>query len=58
MEDEVLKQDYNCPRCGSKLQEKRPKKDKFIILNKNLTVRFFCPCGYYRDEIVDPKDFI
>ena len=55
MED-VLKQDFNCPRCGGKMFEKRPK-DKYIIRNKERTVRLTCVCGYYRDDIVKLEDF-
>lgn len=55
MED-VLKKDFACPKCGDKMFEKRPK-DKFIVRDKDRTVRLSCVCGYYRDDIVSPADF-
>lgn len=55
--DDVVKMEYRCPLCGSILKEKRPKKDKYLIVNKQNIVRFFCVCGYYRDDIVKPEDF-
>lgn len=55
MED-ILKHDFNCPRCGGKLFEKRPK-DKYIVRDKDRTVRLSCVCGYYRDDIVDINEF-
>jgi transcription initiation factor IIE alpha subunit len=56
MTDDVVLQDFNCPRCGAKLKEKRPQ-DSRLVRHQNKTVRLFCPCGYYRDELVNPKDF-
>ncbi len=53
---DVLKKDFNCPKCNGKMFEKRPK-DKFVIVNKEHTVRLACVCGYYRDDIVSPEDF-
>ena len=54
--NDIIKGEFKCPLCGSLLWEKRPK-DKYIILNKELTVRLYCRCGYYRDDIVKPEDF-
>lgn len=56
MDPDILKKDYICPKCGCKLFEKRPK-DKFIICNKENTVRLSCMCGYYRDEVVIENEF-
>ena len=53
---DIIKGDYRCPHCQSLLNEKRPK-DKFVIRNKERTVRLFCVCGYYRDDIVKFEDF-
>jgi C4-type Zn-finger protein len=54
--DDVLKEDYECPKCGNKMFEKRPK-DKYVVRNKELTVRLYCVCGYYRDDVVNQNDF-
>lgn len=56
MKDDIIKKEFFCPRCDSKLMEKIPK-DKFIVNKKEFTVRLYCPCGYYRDEIVSKEDF-
>lgn len=50
--DDIVKEEYYCPRCGSLLKEKLPTNDKYLIVNKEHTLRLFCPCGYYRDEII------
>lgn len=55
--DDVVKQDYYCPRCNLKMMEKRPKKDKHVIVHKDQVVRLSCVCGYYRDEVLNPEDF-
>jgi hypothetical protein len=54
---DILKEDFNCPRCKNKMFEKRPTKDKYIVRNKERTVRLSCVCGYYRDDLVKPEDF-
>lgn len=55
MKDDILKKHFNCPKCGNKMFEKRPK-DKYIIQHKEWTVRLACVCGYYRDDVVNPED--
>lgn len=55
--DDVVNGEYHCPLCNALLKEKRPKKDKYLIINKDYIVRLFCVCGYYRDDIVSPEDF-
>jgi hypothetical protein len=55
MEDDIVPEEFWCPRCGGILKEKRPK-DKRLVRNEEITVRIFCPCGYYRDEILPAKD--
>ena len=54
--DDIIKGDYHCPRCGQLLREKKPK-DRFIIRNKDTTIRLSCVCGYYEDRIIKPEDF-
>jgi hypothetical protein len=58
MNDDIIKGEFFCPKCGSKLKEKRPVNDKRIVKNKDKIVRFFCVCGYYRDGEVNSDDFI
>lgn len=58
MEEDIIKGDFYCPRCGELLREKRPLKDKFIVRNKDRTVRLSCRCGYYEDRVVNKEDFI
>jgi hypothetical protein len=41
----------HCPQCGGVLRQKRPYDDIHLIIKKNATVRLWCPCGYYRDEV-------
>jgi C4-type Zn-finger protein len=53
--DDIIKEEFKCPRCGETLKEKFPK-DKFIVRRKLLTLRLFCSCGYYRDEIWENKN--
>lgn len=57
MENDIVYKDYYCPRCQSKLIEKRPKEDKHIFKFKNNVVRLQCVCGYYRDEILPDNQF-
>lgn len=57
MEDDILKKEFRCLRCGGILKEKRPLNDKFLFKDINRTIRLFCPCGYYRDEIAPLEDF-
>jgi hypothetical protein len=56
-ENDVVIGDFYCPRCNSKLDEKRPK-DKFIVRNKTTTVRLSCKCGYYEDRVMNIGDFL
>jgi uncharacterized C2H2 Zn-finger protein len=58
MIDDVVKGEYHCPRCGGMLKEKRPTDDKFLVRNKDKTIRLKCPCGYYEDRVVDDEDFL
>ena len=55
--NDIIKGEYYCPRCGCLLDEKRPLKDKHIVINKNFTVRLSCKCGYYEDRVIHLKDF-
>jgi RNase P subunit RPR2 len=34
-----------CPKCRSILKEKTPKDERQL----SKVVRFYCPCGYYKD---------
>ena len=56
--NDIVKGEFHCPRCGGLMNEKRPKGDKFLVRNKDRTVRLQCPCGYYEDRVLDPDDFI
>ena len=49
---DIIPEEFFCPRCKSKLMEKRPEKDKKLIVNKQKVVRLFCSCGYYQDEYI------
>lgn len=53
-----MRGDYFCPRCRSKMIEKRPKKDRFLVRNRELSVRLICSCGYYEDRVLERGDFL
>lgn len=55
--EDVIKGDFHCPRCGAVMKEKKPK-DRFVVRNKERTVRLYCPCGYIEDRVINPEDFI
>jgi len=55
--DDIVKGDFRCLRCGGILKEKRPKLDKHLVCQKEFTVRFWCPCGYYEDRVMKIEDF-
>jgi len=48
----VFMDNKHCPRCGGPLKERKPTNDKYLIVGKEQTIRYRCPCGYYRDEII------
>lgn len=54
---DVVKGDFNCPRCRQIMMEKRPK-SRFIVRNKEKTVRLYCRCGYTEDRVLNPDDFL
>ena len=56
MDGDIIKNEFFCPRCWLLLMEKKPK-SKFIIRNKDRTVRLYCKCGYFEDRIVNIEDF-
>lgn len=58
MDRNVFMDNEKCPKCDGKLMKKKPVHDKFLKGKEHRIVRLFCPCGYYRDEIVqdDPLD--
>jgi len=42
-----------CPKCGTVLKEKVPEDKRQL----KAVVRFYCPCGYYKDiPIEEVKD--
>lgn len=42
--------EFKCPRCGTKLDEFKPSKDRFLLKStREKTVRLKCSCGYYTD---------
>ena len=53
---DVIKGEFYCPRCGILMMEKKPK-DRFVVRNKEKTVRLYCCCGYIEDRIISPEDF-
>lgn len=56
--EDIITGEQHCPKCGYLMREIRPRNDKHLVIKKEHTVRFLCPCGYYEDRvIVDPKDF-
>lgn len=55
--NDIVKGEFHCPRCGGRMNEKRPKVDKRLVRNKERTVRLSCPCGYYEDRVLDSDDF-
>ena len=58
-EEDIIAGEFHCPRCGAVMREKKPKADKYLVRNKEKTVRLLCRCGYYEDKIVtDPNQFL
>lgn len=42
----------HCPKCRGPLHQKKPSNDNYLIVEKESVIRFWCPCGYYRDEVI------
>jgi hypothetical protein len=55
---DIVKGNFHCPRCGGLMREKRPNADKFLVRNREKTVRLSCLCGYYEDRVLSPEDFM
>lgn len=49
--EQVFLDKLHCPNCQGPLYKRFPKEDRHLVVNKETTVRYWCPCGYYRDEI-------
>ena len=50
MEEQVFFDNKHCPKCRGPLNKRIPSRDVHIVLQKDKVVRYWCPCGYYRDE--------
>ena len=50
MADQYFLNTEHCPKCGGPLHKRIPTKDKHLVVHKEETIRYWCPCGYYRDE--------
>ena len=46
---------FHCPKCGGPIQKRKPSNDTHLIVKKEKTIRLWCPCGYYRDEIIEEE---
>jgi hypothetical protein len=46
---------HHCPKCGGPLHQRIPKDDQHLIVHKENVIRFWCPCGYYKDEIIEKE---
>lgn len=51
MEDQYFLNKTHCPRCGGSLNKRIPRNDTHLVTHKKNTIRYWCPCGYYRDEV-------
>jgi len=52
MIENIFLDNEHCPKCQGPLFQRKPKKDKHITVEKEDTIRFWCRCGYYKDEVI------
>lgn len=50
--DQYFLNNDHCPKCHGPLNKRFPKQDEHLMVDKEKTIRLWCPCGYYRDEIL------